>query len=55
MLLWEVKDLWRVALLLSSVLKIPLSLDDDDQEACKRAALCSAVEEVIVNLGRCEF
>ena len=44
-----------MALLLSSVLKIPLSLDDDDQEACKRADLCSAVEEVIVNLGRCEF
>ena len=51
MLLWEVKDLWRVALLLSSVLKLPLTTDNHDQQVNERADLCIAVEKAIGNLG----
>ena len=51
MLLRKIKGSWRVALLLSSVLKLPLTTDNHDQQVNERADLCIAVEKAIGNLG----
>ncbi|MCO5602561.1 hypothetical protein L7F22_056695 [Adiantum nelumboides] len=51
--LWisHIKELWRVAMLLESLVDPPVSTDLPDQQVKKRADRCLVVEAVIMNLG----
>lgn len=49
-LLRELKDFWRVALLISTVLH-PIDINDDPSQLGKRRDLFNTVENSIVKLG----